>query len=134
MTRVHSVCAATAIAGVVLGFVFIGWADVAMAQDAPPSQIVGSSVQSSDAEMLLRLIAGGGLPAVLGVIAWWLPRAITGLVREIIASAVDQLKTWEPTINVKLPQSEVDQIAALNSRVDALLSRLEAAERQNTSG
>jgi hypothetical protein len=113
--------------GVVLGLVVLAWADVAMAQDAPAAQAM--TVPATETELLLRLIAGGGLPAVLGALGWWLPRAISSMVEGLIKQAVAELQAWEPTIHVRLPQGEVDQLAALHDRVDRLVNEIEAARR-----
>ena len=86
--------------------------------------------------MLLRLLAGGGLPAVLGMLGWWLPRALSALVEGVVIRAVVELKTWEPTVAVRLPEGDLQTLArgvngldALHRRVDALVTELEAVRR-----
>lgn len=59
----HLSCVGWSIVGAVVGLAGVAWA-----QEASPSVAVASGDPTSD--VLIRLLSGGGLPAVLAVVAW----------------------------------------------------------------
>lgn len=59
----HLSCVRWSVVGAVIGLAGVAWA-----QEASPSVAVASGDPTSD--VLIRLLSGGGLPAVLAVLAW----------------------------------------------------------------
>lgn len=62
-------CLGWALTGVVLGLAVVAWG-----QETGVGPSVGAQAGDPTAALLSQLLAGGGLPAVLAALGWWLGR------------------------------------------------------------
>ena len=127
--RLHRVCWAGGLIGLLLG-------GSAVAQEHAATVASGS-----EADFWLRLVASGGLPAVLGFLGYWLPRAASSLVQSGAAAIASEFRDGlavrltvpEDGIPLRLAPADlaelargVSQLEALHRRVDELATELEA--------
>lgn len=93
-------------------FLAVGWPiAVALAQDAPvPAPVTADPFAAA----LLALLQGGGLPAVLGLVAWWARGAVaSGGVPVIVRLSDDDRRLLERAVRV-LDRGRRDLAGALS--------------------
>lgn len=122
MGPLRRACVVGATGGLVLGVLLVSW-QVAMAQAVPPAPVANSA----ETEIMMRLLAYGGLPGALMAIAWWVPHAARSLWKGAMADLAELLQTWEPVVTIKLDDESADKWLKMSERLEAL-------ERQNTAG
>ncbi len=116
MGELHRFCYLGALVGLLLGVSGVAWS-----QDPASSP---SSAPVGDADLWLRLLSSGGLPAVLGFLGYWLPRAALGLVQGAAAAVALELREGI-TVRLSVPEEGIalrlsaDQLEELGRLLEA---------------
>ena len=112
----HRICAIAGFSGVLLGVAMV-------AHGQEPAPVVAASAET---ELLLRLMASGGLPAVLGVGFFYVTRAVANQVDSLMKKFFEGLNRWEPTVTVRLADDEATELIRLRQEVIDLRASKEA--------